>query len=249
MSETIITFDPAMTITSGLTKRGDFPADAMESGDPSQWGHLYVERRDVGMVAGIWQNAVFASKWTRFVGNEFFIVVEGSVIIEDRKLGRVTIPRGGAAVVPHGLEHRWIQEEPARLFFAKYTAQTAPASAVEPQLVVIDPTLNMAPSNPPAAHMLLSEGTPSTHEHTFFATEDGLMTVGMWSATPYRRKTIPYPKYEMMHILSGSTTFPLASGGLVTAKAGETIMMPKGVEAEWSNPEPIRKLAFNFMGA
>lgn len=248
MTETVQKFDPRMTIDTGLTKRGDFPAELVESGDPSQWGHLYTERRDVGLVAGIWQNAVFASQWTRFVGNEFFIVVEGSVIIEDRSRGRVTIGKGGAAVISHGFEHRWIQEEPARLFFAKYTAPEG-APVAEPALVVLDPSIAMPASTPPAAAMLLSDGVPSTTEHTFFSTADGKMSVGMWSATPYRRKSIPYPKYELMHILEGSTTFPLAAGGTVVVGTGETIMMPKGLEAEWSNPEPIRKIAFNFMGA
>jgi uncharacterized cupin superfamily protein len=66
------------------------------------------------------------------------------------------------------------------------------------------------------------------------------------TATPYRRRAIPYPRYEMMYFLAGATSFPEADGKLNDVAAGETAIIPHGFVAEWWNKIPVRKVACNF---
>ena len=239
-------FDKTLTSASGLMQRADFDSASLASGDPRQWGHFYVERRDLGFVAGIWQNAIFESRPLRFTGNEFFIVVAGSVVIEEPDGTEVTLARGDCAVIPDGLEHRWIQREPARLFFAKHQERDAAAAAAPRQIVRIDPSLSLPPSTPPAREMLLSDEVPSTTEQTIFRSRDGRMTVGLWTATPYHRRRIPYPRFELMHVLEGGTTFPEPSGSRNAINVDDVAIVSAGFEAEWLNEVPIRKIACNL---
>jgi uncharacterized cupin superfamily protein len=250
MSSQIQKFDRSLAPDAGLTRRADYDPKLMASGDPRQWGHYYVERRDIGLLAGIWQNAVFESQPNRMSGHEFFVVAEGEVIIEEADGTRVTIARGECAVVPHGLEHRWIQRIPARMFYIKYITKEAIDPANAPTRVLrIDAAMNMPASVVPPRDLLLSEDAPITTEHTFFRTADGKMTVGMWTATPYRRRAISFPRFEMMHILAGATRFPEPDGTQNEVTAGETAIVPYGVVAEWWNTVPVKKVACNFFGA
>jgi uncharacterized cupin superfamily protein len=241
----IVRFDPTLTPDAGLSRRADFQTEFLQSGDPRQWGRYYLERRDIGLVAGIWQNAVFESKPFPFNGNEFFIVVEGAVQIEEPDGSVIEIPTGHAAVVPQGLVHRWIQRKPAKLFFAKYTSVSNAGAHFADRVIRIDTELKMPESRPPSRELLVSDGTPVTTEHTFFATPDNRMTVGMWTATPYHRRKIAYPRWEMMHFVVGGTSFPEYRNE-VSANQGDTLLVCKGAEAEWHNATPVRKIAFNF---
>jgi uncharacterized cupin superfamily protein len=161
----IVRFDAALTPGAGLSRRADFPPELLQSGDPRQWGHYYLERRDIGLVVGVWQNAVFESKPLPFNGNEFFIVVEGSVEIEESDGSVVEIPTGYAAVVPHGLVHLWIQRKPAKLFFAKYTPLSTGHIHPADRVIRLDTILEMPESRPPSREVLLSESVPVTTEH------------------------------------------------------------------------------------
>ena len=243
-------FDASLTIDVGLARRTDYNPNLVAVGDPRQWGHYYVERRDIGFVAGIWANSTFESRPHRFSGHEFFIVAEGTVIIEEPDGTRVAIERGECAVIPNGLEHRWIQPRPAILYFAKYiTREEVDEKSAPNRVIRIDTTVKMPPSTAPARELLISEGTPATAEHTFFRSPDGTMTVGMWTATPYWRRAIPYPRYEMMHFLSGGTSFPESGGEMNDVATGETAVVPHGFLAEWRNDTPVKKIACNFYGA
>ncbi len=239
-------FDKALTSASGLMQRADFDPAYLASGDPRQWGHLYVERRDLGFVAGIWQNAIFESRPLRFSGNEFLIVVAGSIVLEEPDGTEVNLVCGDCAVIPDGLEHRWIQREPARLFFVKHQERDAAVGLASRQVVRIDPSASLSPSTPPDPQKLLSQQVPSTAEHTFFRSRDGRMTVGMWTATPYHRRRIPYPRFELMHVLEGRTTFPEPSGSLNAIATGDTAIVSAGFKAEWSNEVAIKKVACNL---
>lgn len=247
MSERIQKFDPTLAPEAGLTRRADYNPDAVASGDPRQWGRYYVERRDIGFVSGIWRNSVFETKPHRFSGHEFCVVADGRVVIEEPSGERVTVERGECVVIPHGLEHRWIQPVPALMYFGKYnTVETIDPKTAPTRVIRIDATIAMPPSTSPPRELLLSEGTPATTEHTFYRSPDGKMTVGMWTATPYRRRAIPYPRYEMMYFLAGATSFPEADGKLNEVAAGETAIVPHGFVAEWWNKIPVRKVACNF---
>lgn len=86
---------------------------------------------------------------------------------------------------------------------------------------------------------LLRSGDPRQWGHYYLERRD-IGLIGMWTATPYRRERIPYPRFEMMYALEGKTRFPGADGSGPEMATGETVLVCKGAEAEWWNEVPTR---------
>lgn len=77
--------------------------------------------------------------------------------------------------------------------------------------------------------------------HTFFATSDESITVGVWECAPCREEVESYPVHEMMTVLSGSVTLTDPQGRAETFTAGDTFFVPKGTKCIWHITETLRK--------
>ena len=64
----------------------------------------------------------------------------------------------------------------------------------------------------------------------------------MWSSTPYHRKTIPFPRHELMHILEGEVTITEEGFAPQTFKAGDSFFVPMGTRSDWKTTRYIRKI-------
>jgi uncharacterized cupin superfamily protein len=104
-----------------------------------------------------------------------------------------------------------------------------------------DPRAKLSPSGGPAPELLLS-GAPQQHDKQYFADMTGQWTVGVWDSTPYHRKTIPFPRHELMHILEGEVTITEDGQPPRTFKAGDTFVVPMGTPCDWKTTEYIRKI-------
>ncbi len=103
-----------------------------------------------------------------------------------------------------------------------------------------DPRADLAPSAGPAPELLLS-GAPQQRDKRYYADLTGQWTVGVWSSTPYHRKTIPFPRHELMHILEGEVTITEDGQPPRTFKAGDTFVVPLGTLCDWKSTVDIRK--------
>jgi uncharacterized cupin superfamily protein len=109
------------------------------------------------------------------------------------------------------------------------------------QIFKIDPAVKLQPSTPPAPDILHSP-VPKQHTHEYFENATGELTVGVWDTTGYHRKLIPFPRYELMHLLEGSVTFTDDKGGSQTFKAGDTFFVPLGTPNSWKSEGYLRKI-------
>jgi uncharacterized cupin superfamily protein len=66
--------------------------------------------------------------------------------------------------------------------------------------------------------------------------------VGAWDSTAYRRKTIAFPRHELMHILEGAVTIAEEGGPTHEFKAGDTFFAPMGTRCDWQSTGYMRKI-------
>ncbi len=105
-------------------------------------------------------------------------------------------------------------------------------------LQALDLSHPLTPGGAPTA-ALLDTPMPETKRHTFF--EQGKLSWGLWSATPYLRRVTPYDYTEIMWVTRGSMTLTDAAGNSAGFAAGEIGAACAGAEVSWQNREYIEK--------
>ena len=63
-----------------------------------------------------------------------------------------------------------------------------------------------------------------------------------WNSTAFQRKTIDFPRHELMHILEGAVTITEDGQPPRTFKAGDTFVVPMGTPCDWKTTAYIRKI-------
>jgi hypothetical protein len=153
-----------------------------------------------------------------------------------------TIRAGESFIIPKGLDCQWHQDGYMRKFFVIFDDSSGlPADPATLSLQLPDPRAALSPSGGPAPELLLS-GAPKQQDKQYFADRTGQWTVGIWSSTPYHRKTIPFPRHELMHILEGEVTITEDGQPPRTFKAGDTFVVPMGTPCDWKTTVDIRKI-------
>jgi uncharacterized cupin superfamily protein len=104
-----------------------------------------------------------------------------------------------------------------------------------------DPQAALAPSEGPALELLAS-APPSQRDKPYFADLTAQWTVGVWDSTAYHRKSISFPRHELMHILEGEVTLTEDGGPANTFRAGDTFFVPKGTRCDWKSTGYVRKI-------
>jgi uncharacterized cupin superfamily protein len=75
-----------------------------------------------------------------------------------------------------------------------------------------------------------------------FESADGSIVVGTWQSTPYA-EMLSYPDaVEYSVILSGKVAITSPDGSVQTFQAGESYVLPKGVEVRFEVLETMRKV-------
>jgi uncharacterized cupin superfamily protein len=263
-------FGPGGTAAAtGLTPWPEIPATVLAAGKPVQRGHYYLEDKARGLTAGVWDCTAMTEKGGPYSVNEFMILLEGEVtIIEPPKnvpsplVGEGGAPSGrageGAAqaeprsttfragesfIIPKGLPCQWHQDGYVRKFFVIFddASGLTPDNPADLAPLRPDPRADLSPSAGPAPELLLS-GAPQQRDKRYYADLTGQWTVGVWSSTPYHRKTIPFPRHELMHILEGEVTITEDGHPPQTFKAGDTFVVPMGTPCDWKTTGYIRKI-------
>ncbi len=72
------------------------------------------------------------------------------------------------------------------------------------------------------------------------------LSIGFWGCSPWVATPGPYPWDEFMILLEGSVTIRLPDGRAETIREGEAFFIPKGLDCQWDQPDPVRKIYVIF---
>jgi len=87
----------------------------------------------------------------------------------------------------------------------------------------------------------LRSGNPSEHAYEHATSEDGLLTVGAWTAEPYAEQISSFDGYEITHLLEGCIELTAEDGAVSTFRAGDTFTMEPGWAGEYRVVETVVK--------
>jgi uncharacterized cupin superfamily protein len=234
-----VRFDPGVA----LADWGGLPADVLVSGTPHQRGHLYIDDKARGLQAGVWDCTAMTCKMSPYPVDEFMLLLEGAVeiVLPD---GRVTrVEAGQSFVIPKGLVCQWRQPGYVKKIFVILETPDRPTDRPCTGLAVAlpDPGAVLAPSAGPAPAALLS-GDPVQRTRQFFEDAGSRLTVGVWDTTAYHRKTMPFPRHELMCLLEGAVTITGPGGSPQTFRAGESFFVPYGAVTDFRTDGYLKKI-------
>lgn len=234
-----IRFDPNVALETWEA----IPATSLVSGTPVQRGHLYIDDRQRGLTAGIWACSAMTSQMRVQDCDEFMLLLEGAVEIvqPDGKVTRVVA--GESFILPKGLKRQWRQTGDVKKIFVILETPDDESTRDASALAVIkpDPSATLSPSTAPKPEALHS-GTPVQHGRKVFEDRSGKLAVGVWDTTAYHRKTVPFPRHELMCLLEGSVSITGPSGRTQTFKAGESFFVPYGAVTDFKVDGYVRKI-------
>jgi len=231
-------FRPDGGVASGLPRVAPQPPETLDCPEPQQYRHQYFYDPSHKLRIGVWGSSKFATRLVAQKSHELVMVAEGEVIIVDEDGRESIFGVNDCFVIPGGMKRRWIHNDMATVYFVSYEDGMNFDNA---RVVTIDPNAKLAPSTPPAADVLLTP-TPTTNIDVVYESPNKAFSAGVWDATPYHRKQIPFPRYEFMHLLDGEVSFTHQSGETKRFKAGDTFVVPPGVVADWHNTVHVRKV-------
>lgn len=236
-------FEPKGPGGKGLERWGEIPEAELIAGKPVQHGHYYLNEPAIGLTAGVWDCTAMTSKLAPYPVNEFMILLEGEVTILDEEGAATTIKAGESFILPKGMPCAWKQTGYVRKFFVIFddSSGLAPENPAALKVLRPDPRTTLERSPSPAPEVLLSE-VPVQHAREYFEDVSGQWTVGIWDSTPYHRKTINFPRHELMHILEGEVTITEEGFAPQTFKAGDSFLVPMGTRSDWKTTRYVRKI-------
>lgn len=170
---------------------------------------------------------------------ELLIVTEGSLkfaydAIESR------VSAGCALVINKASRFRITADAPANCVFLSVTADldSNPEPAV---LTFFDRDAELFASPSLGADILVSPA-PTCRNHRMHVRDDIKVRAGVWDSTPYERVFIEQKEHELMHITQGDVTFSDSEGRNEVYTAGETFLVPKGVNGKWTSTVHVSKI-------
>jgi uncharacterized cupin superfamily protein len=173
----------------------------------------------------------------------YYLNDPASVTILDERGGSTTVKAGESFILPKGLPCAWKQTGYVRKFFVIFDDSSGlkPEDPAALKVLRPDPKTPLERSASPSPDVLLSS-VPTQHAREYFEDLSGQWTVGIWDSTPYHRKTINFPRHELMHILEGEVTITEEGFAPQTFKAGDSFFVPMGTRCDWHTTRYIRKI-------
>lgn len=93
---------------------------------------------------------------------------------------------------------------------------------------------------------VLTAGKPVQHGHSYLEVPEIGLSAGVWDCTAMTTRMGPYPVNEFMLVLEGEVTIVEASGRETTVSAGQSFILPKGLECSWKQAGYMRKFYVIF---
>jgi uncharacterized cupin superfamily protein len=92
----------------------------------------------------------------------------------------------------------------------------------------------------PAAELM--SGKPKQRGRYCFSAPDMGLSAGVWDCTAFATKMAAYSADEFMILLEGSVTITEAGGHVTRVEAGESFIIPRGLECAWAQEGYVRKI-------
>jgi uncharacterized cupin superfamily protein len=92
----------------------------------------------------------------------------------------------------------------------------------------------------PAADLV--SGSPKQRGRYYFNAPDIGLSAGVWDCTAFEGKRAPYSVDEFMMLLEGSVTVTEANGRVTRVQAGESFLIPRGLDCAWKQDGYVRKI-------
>ncbi|MDR7101624.1 cupin domain-containing protein [Croceicoccus sp. BE223] len=169
-------------------------------------------------------------------GDVLVLVLDGTLTLRDGDTS-FELDAGQAAGIGRGTDFAWSADEKTLAVFLRYPNETS----AKPGIIAIDNDAPLAPSNPPAAEVLLSD-VPQCRANNMFVSADTALKCGIWDSTPYQRIAIHCHHTELMHLLAGSVTFVDGEGTSRSYAAGDTVLLERGADATWDSRTDVAKI-------
>jgi uncharacterized cupin superfamily protein len=88
----------------------------------------------------------------------------------------------------------------------------------------------------------LKSGSPKQRGRYYFNAPDIGLSTGVWDCTAFEGKMGPYSVDEFMILLEGSVTIAEANGRVTRISAGESFIIPRGLDCAWQQDGHVRKI-------
>ncbi len=243
--QTVIKFNRNGDPETGLQPWDPIPAEFIASGTPTQLGYPFFTTSNGIITAGVWDSTPYEEVKGPYGVDEFMILLEGSLIIENEDGSEQTFKAGDGFVIPKGAIVAWKQSEYLRKYMVIH--DNADSDPVAPGLKArqVDPAveLSQVTQHDPA---LYESEVPQMGLLLHYQDPSGKFQVGVWDCSPMKRVATTIERSELMHIIEGSGSITNADGVVFKFQAGDTFLVPAGMGYQWQNDEYVKKLFCSY---
>ena len=243
--QTVIEFDRDGDPETGLQPWDPIDPDIIISGSPVQRGHTCFSTDRDRLSAGVWDCTPYEEARRPYQVDEFMILLEGSLDIENEEGLLQTFRAGQGFFIPKGAVMSWKQSEYLRKFWVIHDNPGSPPAApgLSPQAVNPDEPLEPVTGLDPSA---FESDIPKMRLHSCYRDPGARFQVGVWDCGPMKRVATTIERSELMHILEASGSITNADGVVFEFSAGDTFLVPIGMGYQWQNREYVKKLFCSY---
>lgn len=243
--QTVILFDGNGDPETGLQPWDPIDPETIVSGSPLQRGHTCFSTDGGKLSAGVWDCTPYEEVRGPYPVDEFMILLEGSLGIENEDGSLQTFRAGQAFFIPKGTVMSWKQADYLRKFWVIHDNPDSPPAApgLGAQAVEPDEPLDAVSGLDQSA---FDSEIPTMGLRSLYQDPGARFQVGVWDCSPMKRIATTIERSELMHILEGSGSITNADGVVFEFSAGDTFLVPIGMGYQWQNREYVRKLFCSY---
>lgn len=243
--QTVITFNRNGDPEVGLPPWEPDPPENIASATPTQFGYQFFGTENDSVIAGVWDSTPYEMVRMPYAVDEFMLLLEGSLGIENADGSMQIFNAGDGFVIPKGAVVVWNQSEYLRkYFFISVDAGSAPPVAGL-KAMLIDPAVDL-PRMPQQDPAVFESEVPDMGMLVTYKDPKGKFLAGAWDCSPMKRVAGTIERSELMHILEGSGSITNADGVVFEFKAGDTFLVPVGMGYQWQNDVYVKKLFCSY---
>jgi uncharacterized cupin superfamily protein len=243
--QTVIVFDRDGDPATGLQPWDPIDPETLASAHPVQRGHTFFSSASGRLTAGVWDSTPYEEVRGPYPLDEFMVLLEGSLDIENEDGSTQTFPAGVGCVIPRGTVLRWKQSEYLRKFWVMHDNPDSPPAAAGLTALRMEPDAPLPPVTGLEQAPFESD-IPQMGLNLVYQDPTGRFQAGIWDCTPMKRVATSIERSELMHILAGRGSITNADGVVFEFKAGDTFLVPVGMGYQWHNSEYVKKLFCSY---